>query len=300
MYYNGRVPSSYRIIKNLIKLCQGNCLADSILRNSYAFPGVFGTEIQFFRARLSESGTPYSAKDMSFLPKEKRSLAGTNRFSIPGVPGLYLGNSSYACWVEMGCPAEHDFVVSPVHVNDSIRIFNLAVMSRDLHALGDFDANRVHCWLILLILKIASSYVVTEQGRQFKSEYIVSQAIMLACRELGFQGIAYYSCRVDDNIFSFATINLALYVDMKQNNQKSDLCRYIDISDSYSYQMFKQIDKQAADCPYELRCVKAGVPVKVGNYDQQVSYKYTDFYRFDKFLFFYKKRGNNSYVDRQE
>ena len=44
---------------------------------------------------------------------------GSYRFSIPGITSLYLGNTSYACWIEMGRSAEHDFNVSSVVLDNS-------------------------------------------------------------------------------------------------------------------------------------------------------------------------------------
>ena len=71
----------------------------------------------------------------------------------------------------------------------------------------------------LLMLTIATSYRIKEAGRTFKSEYIISQSIMMACKRLGYDGVAYYSKRVSDEIFAFCAINLALFVDYKVNFQ---------------------------------------------------------------------------------
>ena len=49
---------------------------------------------------------------------------------------------------------------------------------------------------------------IKEGGRTFKSEYIISQSIMMACKRLGYDGVAYYSKRVYDEIFARCAINL--------------------------------------------------------------------------------------------
>lgn len=59
------------------------------------------------------------------------------------------------------------------------------------------------------MLDIATSYRVKEVNRTFKSEYIISQSIMMACKKLGYSGVAYYSKRVDDIAFARCAINLA-------------------------------------------------------------------------------------------
>ena len=115
---------------------------------------------------------------MLHIPFSKRGKTGNYRFSIPGIPSLYLGNTSYSCWVELGRPSEHDFYVSPVLLDGSQRLLNLAVMTRKQWNLHDDDADYVRCWLKLIMLMIATSYVVEEENRVFRSEYIVSQSIL--------------------------------------------------------------------------------------------------------------------------
>ena len=211
IYYSGNISKSHNIVKKLIKDCSDNPLAVSELMMSKVFPGIQKTEIQFFRARLSESVQTYKATEMLHLLLSLRGRTGNYRFSIPGIPSLYLGNSSYACWIELGRPAEHRFNIAPVVLDGTQKVFNLAVMTRAWYNLNQLEEEAVHCWLKLLILMVATSYTVKEKERVFKSEYIISQSIMLACKELGYDGIAYFSKRVSDEIFAYAAINLALF-----------------------------------------------------------------------------------------
>lgn len=178
LYYDGSISKAHNMIKKLVKGCEEHSLAVSTIVNSEAFPGVKGTEIQFFRARLSEDAKAFKAKDMLHLPLSMRGKTGNYRFSIPGIPSLYLGNSSYACWIELGCPPEYKFNVAPVVLDGEQKIFNLAVMSRNWAKLSELE-EKVRCWLKVLILMMATSYTVNESGRIFKSEYIVSQSIMV-------------------------------------------------------------------------------------------------------------------------
>ena len=285
LYYHGNVISFHQIIHNLVKGCIDDTLEVDSIEKSYAFLGETGSEIQFFRGRISTSSIPFKAQDMLYLTKELRGFSDSYRFSIPGVPCLYLGNSSYACWLELGRPADHDFVVSPVLLDNKQRIMNLAVMNRDYHALNEMEETRVRTWLKLLILMIATSYRIKDNNRKFKSEYIVSQSIMLACSRLGLDGVAYYSKRVDDDAFSQAAINLALFVKYQTvKSKKSLIDAHIKIDDSTNYQMFRQL-KWSEEYSYPLRCLKIGTSNRIGNYNHQYDYKETEFCRFDQFLF---------------
>lgn len=287
LYYDGNISRAHNVIRNLVKGCEENTLAVNTIINSDAFPGVKGTEIQFFRARLSDDAKAFKAKEMLHLPLSMRGKTGNYRFSIPGIPSLYLGNSSYACWIELGCPPEYKLNVAPVVLEGNQKIFNLAVMSRNWWKLDELEAAKVHCWLKLLILMMATSYTIEESGRIFKSEYIVSQSIMLACKELGYDGVAFFSKRVSDEIFAYAAINLALFAPYQSNKKYSTVCEHIKIDDSFNYSMYKQLGRINRDCTYDLRLLRTGIITNIGEYreDRQFQYAMTEFCAFDKFLF---------------
>lgn len=63
--------------------------------------------------------------------------------------------------------------------------------------------------------RLATSYRIKEEGRTFKSEYIISQSIMMACKRLGYDGVAYYSKRVYDEVFALHTHTLLYPEDLK-------------------------------------------------------------------------------------
>lgn len=283
-YYKTDISKCNSIIKNLIKKDIGNDpFAINTLSNSYAFHNHGGKELQFFRCRLGNPSKKYTAKEMLHLPVNLRSKSKNCRFSIPGNPSLYVSNSSYGCWIEAGFPPEIEFNVSPVVFDGDQKIFNLAVMIRDFTALNEFESNRVHCWLKLYMLSIAISYRIKEENRFFNSEYIISQSIMMACKKIGYDGIAYYSKRVDDYVFSLCSINLVLFVDYTNNYSK--IANQMKIDDSFNFFLYKQLNHITLNRTYDLSSVMTGLTTNIGNYDRQYAYKETDFCKFDQFLF---------------
>ena len=283
-YYKGRIAACHQIIQNLVKSCCNNKLADALLNESRAFPGRLGTEIQFFRARLSDTAQTFAARDMLHHPFKLRGKTGNYRFSIAGVTSLYLANSSYGCWIEMGRPSEHDFNVSPFVLDGSQRIFNLAVMTRHIYRLENDDD--VHCWIKLLVLMIATSYKIEETNRIFKSEYIVSQSIMLACKQLGYDGVAYFSKRVESELFAVNAINLALFAEYKKGQEYAEICNHLKVDESLNYQLFRQLTPAATYKKYDhLRSVSTRLITNIGNFKHQYGYRDTEFFRFDEHLF---------------
>lgn len=130
----------------------------SALVNSCAFSGDHSTELQLFRSRCGNPASAFTAKEMSCLHKKLRAISGNYRFSILGNPSLYVANSPYGCWIETGFLPESEFNVSPVLLDGTQKIFNLAVQISDVSKLDELETDRVHCWLKLLMLSIATSY----------------------------------------------------------------------------------------------------------------------------------------------
>lgn len=282
-FYKADIEKSNKIIRKLIADVGDEDFAIGPLNKSYAFPGIQGSEIQFFRSRVGNPSNAFTAKDMLHLPLKLRMKSGNYRFSIPGNPSLYLANSSYGCWIETGFPVENDFNVAPVLLDGTQRILNLAVSIRDFRCLNEFERHRVHCWLKLYMLTIATSYRIKEEGRTFKSEYIVSQSIMMACKKLGLDGIAYYSKRVSDEIFALCAINLVLFVDYK--GEYSKLVEHMKMDNAFNYGLYKQLCSSLTYKDYNLRSTKTGYITNIGSYDRQYPYLETQFINFDKFLF---------------
>lgn len=296
-YYNADLSKSSTIVRNLIRDIGNDTFAVNTLYESDAFPGIKNNELQFFRCRLGNPSNAFTAKDMLHLPKKMRSKSGNYRFSIPGNPSLYLSNSSYGCWIETGFPSAVDFNVSPVILDGTQKIFNLAVSIRDFHALNEFEPKRVHCWLKLYMLSIATSYRIIEQGRTFKSEYIISQAIMMACKKLGYDGVAYYSKRISDEIFSLCAINLALFVNYE--GEYSKVVKHMKMDDAFNYAIYSNLLSSLKYKEYNLRALRTGFTTNIGSYDRQYPYVNTEFFKFDMFLFTtWRDKPNNKGKDQ--
>jgi len=283
LYYKADIAESNNIILELVKDIGDKPLAVNSVINSEAFPGDKTKELQFFRSRLGTPNRAFTAKDMLHLPNSMRSKSGNYRFSIPGNPSMYLANSSYGCWIETGCPAEIDFNVSPILLEGDQRIFNLAITIRDFRCLDEFKKERVHCWLKLYLLTIATCYVVKEENRTFRSEYIISQSLMMACKKMKYDGIAYYSRRVDNEVFALCAINLALFIDY--DGEYSEMIKHMKIDDAFNYSLYKQLKDSLKYKDYELRSTYTEYITNIGSFDRQYPYNETDFYDFDKFLF---------------
>lgn len=295
-YYKGDIIQSHSIVADLIEdCCLNNDFAVSNINDSIAFPqvqDVSKSEVQFFRARLNENVIDYPAEEMLHIPFNKRSIVKSERFSIPGLPCLYLGNTSYVCWIEMGRPADFRFNVSPVVLDNTQKIFNLTVSTQDFYNVIDSDISedertkRLSDLLKIYLLNFATSFIVSEGNRSFKSEYIISQMIMLACKNKGLNGITYHSKRVEHEIFAHILgVNLVLFADFDGEEYNSKICEHIENGDSFNYSMFKQLLPSLNYKEYDLRIDMSPYIKNIGTFKRQFPYNETQFYAFDKYLF---------------
>jgi len=175
--------------------------------------------LSFFKGRIGIED--FSLIDMLHIPFTKRGLVSTQRFSIAGVPCIYLATSSLGCWLELNMPRENLFQVSSYKLNLDINVLNLCI-SQDLIN-GIFSQPPIELpesalsLLEIFPLICATSFQVLEEHRTFKSEYIVSQIVTQIANETNIQGIAYISKKMPDRAAYPYLVNLALTIPVDNN-----------------------------------------------------------------------------------
>ncbi|MGN0735573.1 MAG: hypothetical protein ACI4LP_07160 [Anaerovoracaceae bacterium] len=303
-YRAGNVGAAYEKMKSIVSVLMSETtgIAVSSVQNSVAFndienvlSGSIGdSQIEFFRARTSEKHCVFSREEMLHIPFDMRSIVSSARFSIPGLPCLYLATTTYCCWLELRTPPDHQFNVSPVRINQKSKILNLTMTADMFEQIVQYTeikkiANK-HTLeaLKLWMLSYASSYKVNADNRSFKEEYIIPQLIMLVSRDLGLEGVSYYSKQVEDDRFAhMLSVNLALFAKYNGEKKFSEICRDVEIAPSYNYAMFKQLgySEKYKSQSVELHIKNTRYPKMIGGFSRQNEYQFTEFYDFDRYLF---------------
>jgi len=144
--------------------------------------------------------------DLFHIPFELRHVVATQRYSIPGLPCLYLAGSLYTCWEEMGRPPLHELQCAAFWVKPgrSLRMLNLSNRPARLaavHAMPPGSVPSDHSFLsshiVLWPLFFATSIFVKHRSSPFKPEYIFSQMVLQwLTQNHGVDGIAYFSTHV--------------------------------------------------------------------------------------------------------
>ncbi|MDD3416173.1 MAG: hypothetical protein PHY47_19595 [Lachnospiraceae bacterium] len=264
-YYNGEIDRSLKLILETVEVLKNNKYICSPFNQSGAFTNFscnkLISQVDLYKARIAKNIDIENKYSMFHIPFNMREIITTQRFSIPGVPCVYLGKTIYTSWMELDKPADSDFYVSRARVNDDISIFNLAVNfdhicewanAKELEI--DIDNERflidyTRVWL----LSLASSYVVKQYNRNFKSEYIIPQLLMLSLKKMGIPAIAYYSKRISENEpnrnFAPLNVNVAIIMDANDifknelnHNIYSKLMDKIELSEPVNFSEYKNIN----------------------------------------------------------
>ena len=236
-------------------------LIDDSNKNLKSLKSMRESKLTFFRAR-----TDYYSdyKEMYHIPLDRRDIVGTDRFSIPGIPCLYLGSSVYDTWLELGRPAYHNFNVSAVKLTEEgkdLRVLNLAANIYVILGLNEilWDEKKkeerlavVKTLLELYPLVIATSIRNKRPAGKFRSDYIVSHLIMLNLKKLGLDGVAYLSKRIEEGREDLAYPQFVNYAfpafDTSAINKRyGKICEKIRITKPRNYEEFLSTEIKASE-----------------------------------------------------
>jgi hypothetical protein len=236
-YENGYIFKSFDKMIELMTLLSENL-------NSIIVKGKTATDFlntNFYRMRMSESLLE-DKKEIFHIPKSLRTKISSQRYSIPGLPCLYLSSSAYTCWTEMGKPQIQDLHISRFILNDgaNVDILNFSMVDpkrlfykdKKHEFQGDdkyyierleleTQINAFIIWPLLFACSLFGSY----KNDPYKPEYIVPQFLLQWIRhKVILNGIAYLSIDTNpQNIDPFLCINYVFPV----HDMDPEICKYL-------------------------------------------------------------------------
>lgn len=125
------------------------------------------TNIPMYKCRENSRQFHYSKDEMFHIPYDKRSLVGNQRYSVAGLPCLYLGGSSYICWEEIGRRDLNTTNFCGYSIIDRVDKFNMQLPSV---ISSDEQVKRI-------VLILACS-LTARRDDIFKPEYILPQCVL--------------------------------------------------------------------------------------------------------------------------
>ena len=216
LYNNGKiVPASQKAFEVF------NNMKPILIKRYF---GLFRYE-NYYRIRvINETNTfPLERKEMFHIPSHKNYLVGTERYSMPGHPCLYLASQSVLAYYECGKPEK--FAISKFDIPQceenymKFIDFSEALLPLKYSFISWFinekDKEKVRLYLLKHIciypLRAACSLVAEHAGSKFVEEYIMPQLLLQwVVNDEDIAGIRYESCKSSDEVKRLGGHNLVL------------------------------------------------------------------------------------------
>lgn len=186
-----------------------------------------------FKGRVLDWNDEIDRKGIFHIPFDKRELISTQRFSINGVPCIYLGQSIHVIWEELNRPKLDELFVSRFEIDESLKVFDIGLNWSDLYFFyedyqkeiennSNFVLNDergialippvIEKFILTGVFKIACSVKVKSKNRPFKSEYVFPQLLMSVISNGAIaDGIRYSSVRVNNESYIYANYAFACH-----------------------------------------------------------------------------------------
>ncbi|HBR1790793.1 TPA: hypothetical protein L9M30_004898 [Klebsiella pneumoniae] len=256
-----------------------------------------------FRVRKSHSAIS-ERKDIFHIPFSMRHLVNAQRYSVAGLPCLYLGSSLYVCWLEMDKPDFDKLYISSFSSNDSeSKILNFTadiIYSKynNIQRKNILSAYEKLAYICLMPLIYACNYVKKNNSVSFTQEYIIPNLLMqwISRRsKSNIVGIAYRSTKMVKTSHSDKSINVVLppkvsYAQTIQMDFCPNLLKMFDLTPPVSWQVLKTLDYTVDMDGYSevlsaTRYLKRKERLSgIQNFDDDIVnlYPLTDFYKLEK------------------
>lgn len=155
---------------------------------------------KFYRARLTNNELN-KREDIFHIPFNLRHFVTTQRYSIAGVPSLYLGNTIYSCWIELDKPNLNNMYISKFEVIDDIRVIDFTL---NLELLKDITQNsnnideKIRAFFELYPLILACGFKKKYLNSPFNAEYIIPNMLLqwISREKSQFNGLIYLSTKM--------------------------------------------------------------------------------------------------------
>lgn len=275
--YKGLHAQAFRKLSNLFSGKTGHKDFGNIL-----FISKLDANNSFYRARIYSGTKKFTYKDMFHIPFSKRGIVQTQRYSFPGYPCLYVGESVYACWEEMH-RVDFDLCMISRVENQKDIFLDMRIPNKN-----DFDKDVIRT-LYFFPLLLSSMVAVSNREDVFKPEYLVTEWVIThndkpetKKNDALIYGIRYTSSlKTDEFEFPKSMLdNIALFpIDALGANGNNYCPKLVDIF-SITNPTCNEFEK--LKCGYDIDLGKAGYDDK--DIELFANYELSDFGQLEKRL----------------
>lgn len=220
-------------------------------------------EETLYRARSRSNndkdfGKPFNKEQMFHIPLEKRYLVTTQRYSFPGMPCLYLGNSYEVCCAELE-NWDENLCIAKIQRNKNQDIYILDLFFFDSYNIDEISfQDKEKLYRLWPLISCCSFSYKTKTDVSFNSNYIVPQLLLEYVIDKSFDnkirrkskdiaGIRYHSVKkpffnFKENKFDKNYVNYVFPVlSDKKSGYCSNLKRCFEVTDTFT---LKELNSQ--------------------------------------------------------
>ncbi|WP_255249824.1 hypothetical protein [Bacillus sp. FJAT-45066] len=246
-YYEGFPNTSYEVLDNTIEtFLKPKGYLNHILT-------INDPSINKLYKMRTGSNHIYSRDEMFHIPFQLRGLVSTNRYSIPGLPCVYLGSSPLTCWEELNKPDLNTVQTSLFLVQGTSyldfstppgAVIERLILTHQFFGIEDMQKTfeELTSYIVVWPLIAACSIKVKDASHTFKPEYVIPQLLLQWIRHSTFDGICYFSTKPDNYTMKSATLyrNYAFPVQsLQKEGHCSKLRDKMTITNAVPWQMFQ-------------------------------------------------------------
>lgn len=167
----GKIDITNKIIRQILSaFLRGNQL-DALQKTHKMMQSMkfekMSLDAPMYKCRENSKLFHFSKNEMFHIPYDKRNIVGNQRFSLSGLPCLYLGGSSYICWEELGRRDLNSANYCGYSLREDINMFDL-LLPMEIN-----NPHQIRRSVLILACSLAAN-----RDNLFKPEYILSQSIL--------------------------------------------------------------------------------------------------------------------------
>lgn len=195
LYLAGNISEAYLMLNHMLLSIQ-----DEIKIVSECYKKFSGTV--FYRMRLNSLDSSLQSRSgYLHIPFELRHKVSNYRYSIAGIPCVYMGATIYTCYEELRSPGYDNIHVARIEIPKEYNLLTIGLLPWEVNDIRKerlgFNNEFYYAYIKMLPLIMACSIKVGADriNAVFKEEYIVPQLVMqwLLASGTQFDGIIYFS-----------------------------------------------------------------------------------------------------------
>ena len=186
-YFNGRVSDAYGIFKKTLDDKKVLNYFKKLISNDVKKDSEYSSFSDLYRVTATNEDLSQNPLRLFHVPYNLREKIGTNRYSIPGFPCLYLGGAAELCWRELKSPKKEKLYITKYNViSDKLRFLNFGYTPQFWGKLlsnpndviialrKDLIVAHAVCWPLIA----ACSIIRKDPKSKFAPEYVIPQMLL--------------------------------------------------------------------------------------------------------------------------